>query len=65
MRIGLVTDVPNQPIGGCVKNVVQRDRQLDNAEPGAKVTAGSRNRVDRFLPQFIGKLAQLAFFELP
>ena len=65
MRIGLVADVPDQPIGRRVEDIMQRDRQLDNAEAGAKVTAGDRDRVDRFLPQFVGKLAQLAFFELP
>ena len=65
MRIGLVADVPDEPVGRRVEYVMQRDRQLDDAEAGAEMAAGDRNRVDRFLPQFIGKLAQLAFFEVP
>ena len=65
MRIGLVTDVPNQPIIRRVEYVMQRDGELDHAEPGAQVPAGYGDSVDRFLPQFIGQLAQLAGVELP
>ncbi|MGA3308517.1 MAG: hypothetical protein ABSD08_07880 [Xanthobacteraceae bacterium] len=65
VRIGLVTDVPNEPIGRRVEHVVQRHGQLDHAEPGAEMAAGDRNGVDGLLPQLIGKLAQLAFFEPP
>ena len=43
---------------------MQRNRQLDHAEPGAQVTAGDRDSVDRLLPQLVGKLAQLGFLEL-
>ena len=64
VRIGLVADVPDQPIIRRVEDIMQRNRQLDHAEPGAEVTAGDRDSVDRLLPQFVGKLAQLAFLEL-
>ena len=65
VRIGLVADVPDQAIVRRVEHVVQRDRELDHAEPGAEVPAGYGDSVDRFLPQFIGHLAQLAGVELP
>ena len=65
VRIGLVADVPDQPIVRRIEHVMQRNRQLDHAETGAEVTAGDRDSVDRLLPQLVGKLAQLAFFELP
>ena len=65
MRVSLVANVPDEPVGRCIEYIMERDRQLDDAKPGAEVTARDRNRVDRFLPQFVGKLAQLALFELP
>jgi hypothetical protein len=43
---------------------MQGNRQFDDAKAGAEVTAGDRYRVDCFPPQFVGKLPQLAFFEL-
>ena len=60
-----MADVPNKPITRRVEHVVQRDRQLDHAEPGAEVTAGDRDSVDRLPPQLISELAQFAFLELP
>src|SRR5208282_3988753 len=65
VRIGLMADVPDQPIDRRIENVVQRYSQLDHAEPGAQVAAGDRNGVDRLPPQLVRKLAQLAFFEAP
>ncbi|KAK0359113.1 hypothetical protein LTR94_032591, partial [Friedmanniomyces endolithicus] len=38
---------------------MDRDGQLDHAQPGAEVAAGHADGGDRFLPQFIGQLAQL------
>ena len=64
VRIGLVADVPDQPVGRRIEDVVQRHRQLDHAKAGAEMAAGDRHSIDRLLPQFVGKLAQLAFFEL-
>ena len=43
---------------------MQRHRQLDDPKPGAEVAAGYRDGVDGLLPQLVGKLAQLAGFEL-
>ena len=63
VRIGLVADVPDQPVGRRVEDVMQRHRQLDHAEAGAKMTAGDGDGVDRLLPQFVGDLPQLARIE--
>jgi hypothetical protein len=52
--IGLVTDVPDQLVIGRVKNVVKGHREFDDAEAGAKMTAGDCDRIDRFSAQFIG-----------
>ena len=47
VRIGLVADVPDQPVVRRVEHVVQRHRQFDHAEAGAEMPAGDRHRVDR------------------
>ena len=47
VRIGLVADVPDQPVARRVEDVVERDRQLDHAEAGAEMAAGDRDRGDR------------------
>ena len=65
VRIGLVADVPDQPVVRRVKYVVQRDGQLDHAQTGAKMAAGDRHSIDRLLPQFVGHLTQLARVEAP
>ena len=61
MRIGLMADVPDQPVARCVEHVMQRDRQLDDAKACAKVAAGDGYGVDGFLAQFVSELAQVAF----
>src|SRR4051812_49839018 len=38
---------------------MQRDRQLDDAQPCAEVTAGDRNGVNRLLTQLVGDLTKL------
>ena len=65
VRIGLVADVPDQPVARRVEHVVQRDGQFDDAEAGAEMAAGDRDRVDRLLPQLVGELAQVGRRKLP
>ena len=65
VRIGLMADVPDQPVGRRVEHVVQRDRQLDDAEAGAEMAAGDRDRVDGLPAQFVGELPQLVGLEAP
>ena len=64
VRIGLMADVPDQPVARRVEDVVQRDGELDHAEPGAEVAAGDRNGADRFRAQLVGELAQVAQLQL-
>ena len=62
--IGLVTDVPDDAVVRRVEDVVQRDRQLDNAEPRAEVPARDGDRVDRLGAQLVRDLVQIGFGEL-
>ena len=61
MRIGLMAHIPDQAILRRIEDVMQCDGQLDDAEARTQMAAGDRNRVDHFLPKFVGKLAQLRF----
>src|SRR3984957_9127124 len=65
VRIGLVADVPHQPIVRCVKYVVERHRELDHAQTGAKMATCDRHGIDRLLSQFISNLTKLAWVEAP
>ena len=65
VRIGLVADVPDQPVARRVEDVVERDRQLDHAEAGAEMAAGDRDRGDRLAAQLVGELPQLGFRQPP
>ena len=38
--IALVADIKNELVLGCIENSVQGDRQFDDAEVGAQMTAG-------------------------
>src|SRR5262249_20073695 len=58
--IGLVADVPDQPVLRGIEHVVEGDRQLDHPQPGAEMAPGDRHRVHGFLAQFVGQLAELA-----
>ena len=49
--IGLVADVPDQPIARGVENPMQGHGQLDDAEAGAEMAPGHGHRVDGFLAQ--------------
>src|SRR5690606_34425840 len=63
--IALVTDIPYQPVARRMKDVVERDRELDRAEVGRQVAAGTGDRLDDEATQLVGELrkaitAQLA-----
>ena len=60
VRIGLVADVPNQPVSRRIENVMQRDSELDHAEAGAEMAAGRRDGVDGLNAQFVSDLPQLS-----
>ena len=59
VRIGLVADVPDDPVARRVEHVVQRDRQLDRAEVGRQVAAGLGDALQHELAQLRGQ--QLEF----
>ena len=59
VRIGLVADVPDQPVARRVEHIMERDGELDHAEPGAEMAAGHRDRRDRLGAQLVGELAEL------
>ena len=65
MRIGLVADIPDQPIIRRVEDMMQRDRQLHDAEARAEMTAGQGHGVDQLCAQLSGKLRQIAFGQKP
>ena len=59
VRIGLMADVPDQPVGGRVEDGVQRYGQFDHAQAGAEMAAGLGHRVDGLETQFVGQLPEL------
>ncbi len=60
MRIGLMADVPDQSIARRVEDIVQGDREFDDAESGPEMAAGDRYRGDRLGAQFVRERAQVA-----
>jgi hypothetical protein len=65
VRIGLVPDIPDQPVIRRIEDMVQGDGEFDDAEPGTEMPARDRNRVDRLETQFVGELAQLRITQGP
>ncbi len=61
VRVGLVADVPDQPVARRVEHPVQRHRQLDDAEARAQMAARHRDGLDGLEAQLVGDLAQLRF----
>ena len=48
VRVGLMADIPDQPVVRRVEDIVERNRELDDAETGAEMAAGDRDGVDQF-----------------
>ena len=48
VRIGLVPNIPNQPVFWRIENMMESDRQFDNAQAGSKVSAGNRHSSNDF-----------------
>ena len=57
--IGLMPDIPDECIAWRIENMVQRHRQFDHAEAGAKMPARDGNSADGFGPQFRSDLHQI------
>ncbi len=60
VRIGLVADVPDQPVARRVEHVMQRHGQLDHAEPGAEMAAGVGDDLDQVVAQLRRQFGQRA-----
>jgi hypothetical protein len=63
--IGLVADIPDQSVFRGVEDVVQSDRQFDDAEARAQVPARDRHGIDCLGAQLVGDLPKLALVEPP
>src|SRR5262249_43037457 len=59
VRVGLVPDMPDQAVARRVEQIVERDSELDDAEPCPKMSASHGNRADRLGPQLVGDLSEL------
>ena len=59
MRIGLVADIPHEPVTRRIEYPMQRDGKLHHAETGPQVPASHRYRVDHLLAQFGRQLRQI------
>ncbi len=55
VRIGLMPDVPDQPVARRVEDIVQRHGEFDDAEARAEMPAGHRDGADRLGAQFVGE----------
>ena len=62
--IGLMADIPDQPVARRVEHVVQRHRQLDDAQACAQMAAGDGDGVDHLAPQLVRHLLQVAFWQI-
>ena len=60
VRIGLMTDVPEDLVPRRVQQRVQRDRDLAGAEVGAEVAADLPHGIDDVLADLLGDLLELA-----
>ncbi len=61
VRIGLVTDVPHQPVARRLEDVVQCDRELDGAEARGEMSAARGDALDQVVAQLGADFAELAF----
>src|SRR5262249_45096458 len=59
MRIGLVADVPYQPVAWRIENPVQGDSELHDTEPGTQMASRHRHDINGLLPQLIYQLAEI------
>ena len=58
VRVGLVAHVPHQAVMRGVEDVVQRHGELDRAQIGTEVAAGTGHAVEQKAAQLVGQLAQ-------
>ena len=61
--IGLMADIPDQSVVGRVENMVDGDRQFDNAKTSPQMPARHGNRINGLGAQFGCHLPEIAFRE--
>ena len=61
MRIGLMPDVPDQPVVRRFEDIMERDGEFDHAQTGTEMAAGDGDGIDRLVAQFVGDLRQICF----
>src|SRR6185312_13613146 len=59
VRVGLMADIPDQLVIGCVKNVMESDRQFDDTQARSEMSSGDGDCVDGFGTQFIRNLLEV------
>ena len=59
VRVGLMSDVPDQSIVRRVEHIMQRNRQFDGAEAGGEMAAHLAHRVDEIPAKFVGQIPEL------
>ena len=59
VRVGLMADIPDQPVLRCVEDAVQRERQFHGAQRRSQVPAGDRDRGDDQVTDFPGQFLKL------
>ena len=71
VRIGLVADVPDQPVARRVEDVMDGGGELDDAEPGAKMAArnikirGIYEGYDTYSRVSMGRIEELEILPYP
>ena len=63
--VGLVADVPDQPVTWRVEDIVERHGEFDDAHAAAEMAAGLRGGGDHLITQFLGKAGQVGRAKLP
>src|SRR5689334_15258842 len=59
VRIGLVTDIPDKPVGRRIENIVQGNGEFDDTEPGAEMSARPGDSIDGLVAQLVCQLLEL------
>lgn len=60
MRVGLVADIPDQFVIGCVEHVMQCDGEFYHTEVGGQMSAGSGNTFNQKRTQLFSQLYELS-----
>ena len=61
VHIGLVAHVPDQPVIGCVVQVMEGDGEFHGAQAGGKMAAVAAGPMQQKFPDFHGQRLQLGF----